>query len=193
MGMYNVPTDGCNLEIMGIPFYAEKVSPSEAFRRREVNFNNIVGGTQKVNNGAYVGLEFSITTHVHVDPDRPDIHNSVFQEMMSKPVEVISPEVGGRFNANVIVTPEHERLDQLKLTIKIKEIPDSNSLIPGEEFTVPAARVVEEDKKKEEENKNTNATNKSSSLKDLMTNGSAFISTADLNKRNKIIKKFLGS
>ena len=143
MGMYDVPTDGCNMEIMGYPFFAESVSPNESFRRREFNFNNIVGGTQKVTPGAYIGLDFSVTTHVRVDPDRPDEHNSIFQEMMSKPVEVISPEFGGRFNAIVVIKPEHEQLDYLKLTISIKEIPDVNSLIPGEEFTIPASKKIE--------------------------------------------------
>lgn len=140
--MYDVPTDGCNIEIMGYPFFAESVSPTESFRRREFNFNNLVGGTQKVTPGAYVGLQFSVTTHVHIDPDRPDEHNSIFQEMMSKPVEVISPEFGGRFNAVVVIKPEHEKLDYLKLTIDIREVPDSQSLIPGEEFIVPAARII---------------------------------------------------
>lgn len=193
MPMYDIPTDGCNLEIMGYPFFAESVSPTEAFRRRNYNFNNIVGGTQKVTPADYVGLEFSVTTHVFIDPERPDEHNSIFQEMMSKPVEVISPELGGSFNAIVVVKPTHEKLDYLKLDISIKEVPDSQSKIPGEEFTVPATRVVEEDKKKDDKNNTANTTNNSTSLKDLITKGTASTSTAELNKRNKIIKKFLGS
>ena len=169
MPMYSVPTEGCNLEIMGFPFFAESVSPTEAFRRREYNFNNIVGGTMKVVPGAYVGLDFSITTHVEVDPERPDEHNAIFQEMMSKPVEVVSPELGGSFNAIVTIKPEHDKLTHLKLTIGIKEIPDAQSLIPGEEFTVPATREVKNDKdkkgkdkdKKDKKDKNSKTTSKS--------------------------------
>lgn len=149
--MYDIPTDGCNMEIMGYPFYAESISVNEAFRRREYNFNGIVGGTQKVTKGAYVGLDFSAVTHVRIDPDRPDEHNTIFQEMMSKPVEVLSPEFGGRFNAIVVVTPEREKLDHLKLTFSIKEVPDSVSLIPGETFTVPASREVTNDKGKDKD------------------------------------------
>ena len=144
MALYHqLPTEGCNLEIMGYPFYAESVSPNEAFRRREYNFNNLVGGTQKVIPGAFIGLDFSITTHVFIDPNRPDEHNSIFQEMVSKPVEVISPELGGKFNAIVTIKPERDRLDSLKLTIGIKEVPSSKSGIPGEVFTVPKSRDVE--------------------------------------------------
>ena len=156
--MYNVPTDGCNMEIMGYPFFAESVSPNESFRRREFNFNNIVGGTQKVTPGAYIGLDFSVTTHVRVDPDRPDEHNDIFQEMMSKPVEVISPEFGGRFDAIVVIKPEHETPDSLKLTINIKEIPTNDSLIPGEEFIVPATKKIESKSKNDTASSNDNDT-----------------------------------
>ena len=145
--MYDVPTDGCNLEIMGYPFFAESISPNEAFRRREYNFNNIVGGTQKVTPGNYVGLDFNVTTHVKINPNRPHGHNKIFQEMMSKPVEVISPDLGGKFNAIVVIKPERDGLDYLKLTISIKEVPSKKSRIPGEEFTVPQSRKIKRERK----------------------------------------------
>ena len=158
--MYNIPTDGCNLEIMGYPFYAENVSPNESFRRREYNFNPLVGGTQIVTPGAYVGLDFSITAHVRIDPDRPDEHNAIFQEMMSKPVDVTSPEIGGTFKAIVVIKPQRDKLTHLKLDISIKEVPDKESKIPGESFTVPASRDVKVEKNK---GKNTKNNSKSSS------------------------------
>ena len=185
--MYNVPTDGCNMEIMGYPFFAENVSPNEAYRRREFNFNKVVGGTAKVNKGAYVGLDFNVTTHVWVDPDRPDEWNSIFQEMMSKPVEVISPELGGRFNAIVVIKPEHEKLDALKLTISIKEVPDSQSLIPGEEFTIPASRIVEE---KGESTENATKGTSTSAISDLI---SKYANDRGMSKINSILKKNKGS
>lgn len=166
----DIPTDGCNLEIMGYPFYAESVSPNEAFRRREMNFNTIVGGTQKVTKGAYVGLDFSITTHVPIDPDRPDEHNTIFQEMMSKPVEVVSPELGGRFNAIVVIKPERKKLNFLELSISVKEIPDAQSLIPGESFVVPAPKKIapKKDKKKDskKDTKKDSKKNKKGTKKD---------------------------
>ena len=161
-----IPTDGCNLEIMGYPFYADNVSPNEAYRRREYNFTNIVGGTQDVTPGAYVGLDFTVTTHVFIDPDRPDEWNSIFQEMMSKPVEVVSPELGGRFKAIVVIKPEREKLNALKLTISIKEVPSSKSLIPGEEFSVPKSRKVT--KKKTTTKKTTTTKKQSSTITKLM-------------------------
>lgn len=145
--MYDVPTDGCNLEIMGYPFFAETVSPNEAFRRREYNFNNLVGGTQKVTPGNYVGLDFSVTAHVKINPNRPHEHNKVFQKMMSKPVEVISPDLGGKFLAVVVIKPERDKVDYLKLTISIKEVPSKNSRIPGEKFVVPQVRKIKRIKK----------------------------------------------
>lgn len=191
MAMYNIPTEGCNLEIMGYPFYAESVSPTEAFRRREYNFNNIVGGTQKVIPGAFVGLDFSVTAHVFIDPDRPDEHNKIFQEMMSKPVEVISPELGGKFNAIVTIKPERDRLNSLKLTIGIKEVPGKKSGIPGEAFTVPKSRDVEpeedtkKDGKKDDDKKKD--TKKDDGKKNTNKNGNK--GSNNTNKRKEETKK----
>ena len=186
--MYNVPTDGCNLEIMGYPFFAEEVSPNEAFRRREFNFNSLVGGTQKVTKGAYIGLDFSVVTHVFIDPDRPDEHNAIFQEMMSKPVEVVSPDLGGRFNAVVVIKPEREGVNTLKLTISVKEIPDKNSAIPGEEFTVPATKQVKS--KKTQSAKNSNASkNVLNAIKDKELRALAEQAINGLSKKNTVLKK----
>ena len=156
MAMYD-DIKGCNIEIMGFPFYAEKVSVTEAFRRRELNYNAIVGGTQKVTKGQYVGLEYKVTTHVKIDPNRPDEHHSIFQEMMSKPVTVVSPELGGKFKANVVIVPEHAKLQTLELSITIKEIPGSKSKIPGESWTVPKTKKIDLKKKNEDKDKDKGA------------------------------------
>ena len=165
MALYDVPTDGCNLEIMGYSFFAEEVSPTEAFRRRELNFNSVVGGTKKVTKGEYVGLEFSVTTHVKIDPTAPNMHNTIFEEMMSKPVKVVSPDLGGSFKANVIIKPERDTPRYLKLTITIKEIPDRESHIPGEKFTIPAPRKITVTKKKTSKKSNKDSKKGKSSSK----------------------------
>jgi hypothetical protein len=165
MALYDVPTDGCNLEIMGYSFFAEEVSPTEAFRRRELNFNSIVGGTKKVTKGEYVGLEFSVTTHVKIDPKKPNMHNKIFNEMMSKPVKVVSPDLGGSFNASVIIKPERESPRYLKLKITIKEIPGRESQIPGEQFTVPSPRKITVTKKKTSKKSDKTSKNSKSSSK----------------------------
>ena len=147
--LYNQNTlEGTNIEIMGYPFYVESVTANEFFNRREEIRNKILGGTEDVLRGQYISRDFSITTHVPIDPTRPDANNSVFREMMSKPVEVISPELGGKFNANVVIKPGHTKLSHLELSIDIKEVPDKDSNIPGEsKFVVPAVKKVENEKK----------------------------------------------
>lgn len=142
VSMYDVPTNGCNLTIMGWPFFVEEITPNEAFRRREMNTNNIVGGTQKITKGAYVGLDFTVVTHIRVRPNKPGMYNNVFRQMMEGPVVVDSPEFGGRFRAMVTIKPEHDSPRSLKLTITIKEVPGTKSLIPGESFTIPKTRKI---------------------------------------------------
>lgn len=153
--MYDVATDGCNLEIMGYPFFVENVSPTEAIRRRNMNVNNIVGGTQKVTKGEYVGIDVTVTTHVKVNPDRPDMWNSIFTDMMSKPVRVSSPELGDPFKAMVVIKPEHDSPEYLKLSISIKEIPGRESKIPGESFSVPGHRKINVKKKSSKKSKDS--------------------------------------
>ena len=150
-----MPTSNSNITIGGYPFFIESVTPNEPFRRREYIFNNLVGGTQDVRKGAYVGLDFSITTHVRVTPNHPDIHNAIFKKLMSKPVKISSPELGGvgnDFNAIVKIKPEHDSPNFLKLTIDIKEVPDRDSHIPGETFNVPAAHKITVQKKSTKSN-----------------------------------------
>lgn len=166
MVLYDVPTDGCNLEIMGYSFFAEEVSATEAFRRRELNYNSIVGGTNKVTKGEYVGLEFSVTTHVKIDPETPNMHNKIFEDIMREPVEVVSPDLGGNFTANVIIKPERESPNYLKLTINIKEVPSKESKIPGEQFSVPSTKKIKVTKKKKQKSsKKSDKKNKSKTKK----------------------------
>ena len=189
MAMYD-DVKGCNIEIMGFPFYAEKVSVTEAFRRRELNYNAVVGGTQKVTKGQYVGLEFKVTTHVKIDPDRPDEHNSIFQEMMSKPVTVVSPELGGKFKANVVIVPDHAKLNSLELSITIKEIPGSKSLIPGESWVVPKTKKIDLKKKdKKDTDKDTKKDTKKDSKSKSKTNSKSKSSTKNKSKKNEVTKK----
>lgn len=171
--------EGANLKIMGYPFYVEKVSADNAIRRREFNWNGLVGGTSKVSKGAYVPLEFTVTTHVMIDSTRPDIHNKIFEEMMSKPVVVSSPEIGGTFKAIVVITPGHEKQNWLELSIKIKEVPGKDSLIPGESFVVPATKKIDVKKK----NKTPTGKGTDKDKKTIIT---------PFNKRNSAAKKTKG-
>ena len=194
MSMYKVPTNGCNLEIMGYPFFAEKVSANEAFRRRDMNVNQVVGGTQIVTKGPYVPLEFTITTHVYVAPSKPHVHSKIFQEMMSKPVLVSSPEIGGKFYAMVVIKPEHVKVRSLELSITIKEIPGKQSKIPGESFTIPKAKKVEVKQKSDKgkgkgKGKSTDKNSKGKTTQKVIDKGITAKITNLLTKESKTIKK----
>ena len=155
--MYNVNIEEMHdITIGGQLFICETVSPNERFGRRDFNRMNIINGTQIVTRGPYIPKDISFTTHVWIDPTRPDMYDDVFEELMSQPQEVISPELGGKFNAQIIIKPEHDKYSMLKLTVQVIEIPDTESKIPGENrFTIPEDKLESEEEKKarEEENK----------------------------------------
>ncbi len=157
MGMYNYVNinELHDITIDGNLFICESVSPSESFRRRDRTRISIIGGTQKVLKGPYIPLDISFTTHVDIDPYRPDMYDPIFEDMMSKTCEVISPELGGKFNAQVIIKKEHDKYKKLKLTIQVIEIPDKVSRIPGEmEFVIPEDKLESEEDRLVREAKN---------------------------------------
>lgn len=165
-------SEGYNIEINGFPFFAESVDSDEFYNRRDLVVNNIIGGTQQVMRGPYIARSFSFVTHVLVDPEHPDVYNDIFREMMSGTCEVISPELGGLFKANVIIKPLHKKPRSLELSISITEIPGTESNIPGDVFVVPEDKledVKKEDKEKEklEEEVNPKGTLKKSIINSL--------------------------
>lgn len=159
--LYNMykSSEGYNIEINGFPFFAESIDSDEFYNRRDLVVNTVIGGTQKVMRGPYIARTFSFVTHVQIDPEHPDVYNEIFREMMAGTCEVISPELGGFFKANVIIKPLHKKPRSLELSISITEIPDTESNIPGDVFIVPEDKledVAEEDKQKEKLEKEVN-------------------------------------
>lgn len=139
-----------NVTIMGIPFYAENIDGEETFNRREVNRNKILGGTEHVTRGEYVSRKYRFTTLIYHPTNRPDVYDKLFREMMSKPVEVISPYMGGKFMADVIIqrSTEEASPNHFTIDVDIEEIPELNSNIPGEsKFIVPTTSKVKNQKK----------------------------------------------
>lgn len=136
------------VEIDGYPFYAEEITSNEPYNRRETNRQSILGGTEFVTRGKYIVRDFSFSTHIHIPEGRPDRFDDVFREMVRKPCEVISPYMGGKFNAEVIieVNAEESSPEDLKLDIQVIEIPDVISNIPGEEQFIPADELQEDSK-----------------------------------------------
>lgn len=134
-----------NIEIMGYPFYAENITGDEPFNRREYNRTQILGGTQKVTPGEYIHRQYSFTTTIYHPEGRPNIHDEILREIMSKPVEVISPYMGGNFKAIVTFQRNHEEggINHYNLDVTVEEIPGKNSNIPGETpITLPSTTNV---------------------------------------------------
>jgi len=144
--------DGYNIEINGFPFFAETIDSDEFFNRRELVVNNIMGGTQSVSRGPYIARNFSFVTHVDIEPEHPDVYYDIFREMMAGTCEVISPELGGMFNASVVIKPLHKKPRKQELSITITEIPTEESNIPGDVFLIPedVLQDIEEEEKEAE-------------------------------------------
>ena len=51
-----------SVTIMGVPFWAENIQSDEPENRRERNFTQILGGTERVTPGKYIHRQYSFTT-----------------------------------------------------------------------------------------------------------------------------------
>ena len=145
VGMYDDITENIseNIEIDGYPFYAENITSNEPYNRRETNRTSIMNGTEYVTRGKYIVRDYSFETTIYFPDNRPDIHDQIFREMLSKPCEVISPYMGGKFMAEIIIQKDAEESspNHLKLNIQVIEIPGKDSLIPGDTFTIPEDKI----------------------------------------------------
>ena len=178
MGMYDdIHTSVSEtIEIMGIKFYAENITGDEPFNRRERNFTPIAGGTEEVTRGKYIHREYSFTTTVFFPSGRPDAYDDVFQEMMSKPVEVIGREFGN-FMAECVVKKIHSSPAFLTLEIQLTEIPGDKSNIPGDEFKAPTDVISTTTIKSKSTSKNSKKTTKKTNKKNNKKKGSKITTT----------------
>lgn len=133
-----------NIEINGYPFFAENISSDEAYNRRELNRNSILGGTEVVTKGKYIPRSYSFTTTIYHPTDRPDTFEKILKTIVSNPAEVISPYMGGKFKAEIIIQKniEESSPNHMVLDFTVTEIPEAKSNIPGENFTVPKPKKV---------------------------------------------------
>lgn len=133
-----------NVEIGGVPFYAEEISSNESFPRREIKRTKIKSGTEFCSKGEYIPREYSFKTTIYYPEGEEDCYDSIFMELMSKEVEVISPAMGGMFKAQVIFKRSYasRQPTQMDLDVTVKEIPH-DSLIPNDEVESPF--IQEED------------------------------------------------
>lgn len=167
MGMYEDIVTGVSetVKIMGVPFYAENINADEPVNRREREFTSILGGTERITQGKYVHREFSFTTTIFFPTGRPDVYDNIFMEMMSKTVEVISPYMGGKFQALIQINktfPENSP-NHMELDVTVTEVPDKKSRIPGESFTVPRAKKITSKVKKSSKKSTVKSSSKSKS------------------------------
>lgn len=158
MEMYNEKVDSnhFNVSIDGLQLVGEEITPNESFNRRETSRKNIIGGTQSVIRTGYIQRDFTFKSHLRVDPDYPDVYDSTFKLWQSKPVEVISKEMGGKFNAECIVKKLHETPAYLTIEVQLIEIPDETSLIPNDVVKTPTDKITKtstKDKNKDKKDK----------------------------------------
>ena len=142
--MYNLVATDANIEIDEFPFYAEEITSTEPYNRRDLKRTKIKNGTEFVSSGDYIPREYSFKTSVEIPLERPDVHDEIFIEIMNHPAEVISPEMGGRFKAQVTIKKTHNGSTptMLDLDITIKEIPERTSNIPDDTVEKLATEVI---------------------------------------------------
>ena len=139
----NVDANDFNISVDGYQMIMETVTSNETFNRRETVRHNILGGTQSVMRGNYLVRDYNFTTHLLIDPNHPDVYDKILQEWQSKPVEIISKYMGGKFNAEVIIKRNVDNSPQyLALDVQVIEIPSGKSLIPKDEFSTPKDKVM---------------------------------------------------
>ena len=152
MGMYDDIVTGVseNVKIGGYPFYAENIDADEPFNRRDYEFTPLLNGTLKTRRGKYIQRKFSFTTTLYSADGRPDAHDKILSELQSKPVEVISPAMGGMFMAIVTFRRNIQEGSRYhtEYDVDITEIPDKKSNIPGETpLVVPNIKKIQATKK----------------------------------------------
>lgn len=133
-----------NIKIDGLDVIGEDITPNESFNRRETSRKSIIGGTESVMRTTYVRRDWTFKLHLPIDPLYPNIYDSTFKTWQSKPVEIISKELGGNvpINAEIIVKRTHEKPRTLLVDVQVIEIPSATSLIPDDKVKTPTTKVV---------------------------------------------------
>ena len=150
-----------NISLDGFDMIMEECTSNEAYNRRETIRHDIIGGTQTVMRGKYLVRDYTFKTHLLIDSNAPDVYDATFREWESKPVQVISKYMGGKFDAEVIIKKNvNDSPNYLTVEIQVIEIP-KKSLIPNDVVDLPEDKVssVKGSKKKKDKNKNNNKNN----------------------------------
>lgn len=147
--MYKDVVNGVSetVEIDGYPFYAENIRGNTSYNHRKLNRQKLLGGTEHVARGEYMVREYQFETEVYTEGN-PRIFDEIFLNMSNKECEVISPYMGGKFNAEIKIERDDEEAspDHIRLDVTVIEIPDEQPNIPGEVFVIPEDLIKEENK-----------------------------------------------
>lgn len=136
------------VEIDGFLFFPEEVKGEESYARREYNRTKIMSGGEFVTRGQYTPKEYSFTTTLDIDANKPYQYDKLFQIMENKVCEVVSPYMGDVFNATVEIDKTHPKASphSLKLDIKVKEVVDPKTSIVGDTpIKYPSTTAVGDD------------------------------------------------
>ena len=136
------------VEIDGFLFFPEEVKGEESYARREYNRTKIMSGGEFVTRGQYTPKEYSFTTTLDIDANKPYEYDKLFQMMENKVCEVVSPYMGDIFKATVEIDKTHPKASphSLQLDIKVKEVVDPHSSIMGDTpIKYPSTSAVGDD------------------------------------------------
>lgn len=110
-----------NIEIDGIPFTAEELTPEQSQGTREIVTTKIMNGTCFMTQGEYSPMVWSFKTHVYYT--RGDEYNSIIKYLESKPMEVVCPLIGEVFTAWVRIKRTHVSHELIMLEFTLTEVP----------------------------------------------------------------------
>lgn len=118
-----------DIEINGYPMYAETISGSEPFIRREWSEKHIMNGTIQISKGQFVPRQYTFKTSLFITPEKINIHDEILRSMVIEPAEIICPAMGEPFKAMVSIKKDYTEStpESLSLEFTIKEIPNITS------------------------------------------------------------------
>lgn len=121
-----------DVEIDGFPFYAESITPNEAYTRRDLKRTKILNGAETATQGDWIGRDFSFSANLQVEKNHHEMYDDIFMELMSKPCEVVCRDMGPIFDAEVIIkkSPITAEPYSLNVEVQVKEIADVSSYFP---------------------------------------------------------------
>lgn len=169
-----------NIEIDGFPFTAESISPNEAYSRRDLKRTKILNGGEVVTQGDFIPRDFTFTSKLRVRPDNHDMYDNIFQNMVSKPCEVVCRDMGPIFNAQVTIKKSPTTGDPTTLTCEVQVVEICNTADYFPDFTtnteivsITSGSTSTEDKeaakastKKKSDSTNSNSTSTDSTESD---------------------------